>query len=310
MGSCAEYSTNVEIWREHPPSSNSLKINTLSKLNSDVYKSRRFLSGGYNWRLVIYPKGNEKDNGNGFISMYVEFGDTSLMSTPPMGPPLFAYLVFFVYNKKANKYFTIQDVEVKRFNALRTVWGLPQVLSLGTFNDPKNGFIFEGEHCEFGVDVMVSPPFNKWEVVSFDEKLYNPKFSWNVKNFSMLRENLYISNSFPMGGRKWVLKLYPKCFSTSDGKWISISIHLADNERLMADERIYTRGKLRVLDPRGSNHATEKFICWHDESNSGTGHDQIVSMAKLREVYLDTENTLSIEVEFEVVSSTVSSAII
>ncbi|CAE5963040.1 unnamed protein product [Arabidopsis arenosa] len=257
--SALEYSTNVEIWREHPPSSYSLKINTLSKLNSDIYKSRRFLSGGYNCEV-------------------------------------FAYLVFFAYNKKANKYFTIQDVEVKRFNALRTVWGLPQVLSLGTFNDPKNGIIFEGEQCEFGVDVMVAPPFNKWEVVSFDEKLYNPKFSWNVKNFLMLRENLYISNSFPMGGRKWVLKLYPKCFSTSDGKWISIFLHLEDNERLMADERIYTRGKLRVLDPRGSNHATEKFICWHDESNSGTGHDQIMSsMAKLRESYLDKEGTLTTE---------------
>ncbi|CAL9239431.1 unnamed protein product [Arabidopsis halleri] len=157
---------------------------------------------------------------------------------------------------------------------------------------------------------MVAPPFNKWEIVSFDEKLYNPKFSWNVKNFSMLRENLYISNSFPMGGRERVLKLYPKCFSTTDGKWISIFLHLADNEILMADERIYTRGKLRVLDPRGSNHATEKFICWHDESNSGTGHDQIVSMAKLREVYLDKEDTLSIEVEFEVVSSTSYSSII
>ncbi|KAG7589005.1 MATH/TRAF domain [Arabidopsis suecica] len=233
MGSCAEYSTNVEIWREHPPSSYSLKINKLSKLDNNIYKSRRFLSGGYKWRLVIYPKGNEKDNGNGFISMYVEFDNTSLTATP--------------------------NIEVKRFNALRTVWGLPQVLSLGTFNDPKNGFIFEGEHCEFGVDVMVASPFNKWEVVSFDEKLYNPKFSWNVKKFSMLRENLYISNSFPMGVRKWVLKLYPKYFSTSDGKWISIFLHLEDNERLMADERIYTRGKLQVLDPCGSNHATEKY---------------------------------------------------
>ncbi|KAL1223238.1 Ubiquitin C-terminal hydrolase 12 [Cardamine amara subsp. amara] len=258
MGTCAADSTVVEIWREQPPSSYSLKINKLSNLNSEKYESRRFLSGGYNWRLVIYPKGNEKDNGNGFISMYVEFDNTSLTSPPPS--EVFAYLTFFVYNKKANKYFTIQDVEVKRFNGLRTVWGLSQMLSLGIFNDPKNGYIFEGEQCVFGVDVMVASPFTKWEVVSFDEKLYLPKFSWNVKDFSKLKENLYISRSFLIGGRKWVLKLYPKCFSTSDVKWISIFLHLADNERLMVDERIYTRGHIRVLDPCGSNHVKEKCM--------------------------------------------------
>ncbi|ESQ56350.1 hypothetical protein EUTSA_v10026949mg [Eutrema salsugineum] len=66
---------------------------------------------------------------------------------------------------------------VKRFNALRMVWGLSQVLSLETFNDPKNGYIFEGEQCEFSVDVMVASPFANWEVISFDEKLPFPKFS-------------------------------------------------------------------------------------------------------------------------------------
>jgi len=78
------------------------------------------------------------------------------------------------------------DVEVKRFNALRTVWGLSQVLSLETFNDPENGYTFEGEQCEFGVDVMVASPITKWEVVSFDEKLNILKFSWSVKDFSVL----------------------------------------------------------------------------------------------------------------------------
>lgn len=49
--------------------------------------------------------------------------------------------------------------------------------------------------------------------------------------------------------------------------------------------------------------------CWHDESNSGCGHDRIVSVAKLRETYLDRDS-LSVEVEFEVVSSTSYSSII
>ena len=52
-------------------------------------------------RLIVYPKGNEKDDGSGFISMYVEI-DSKITTE------VFAELRFFVYNKKENKYFTIQ----------------------------------------------------------------------------------------------------------------------------------------------------------------------------------------------------------
>ena len=52
-------------------------------------------------RLIVYPKGNEKDDGSGFISMYVEI-DSKITTE------VFAELRFFVYNKKETKYFTIQ----------------------------------------------------------------------------------------------------------------------------------------------------------------------------------------------------------
>lgn len=99
--------------------------------------------------------------------------------------------------------FTFSDLEVKRFNALKTVWGLQQFLPLDTFNDPKNGYIFEGGQCEFGVDVIVALPLTNWEILSFDEKLPNPKFSWAVNNFSDLKEDVYTSDRFTMGGREW-----------------------------------------------------------------------------------------------------------
>lgn len=98
---------------------------------------------------------------------------------------------------------TIIDKEVKRFNALRTVWGLSQVLSLETFNDPKNGYIFEGDQCEFGVDVLVAPSLTKWEVVSFNQKILNPKFRWTLEKFKELKEDSYNSKTFLVGGRQW-----------------------------------------------------------------------------------------------------------
>lgn len=100
-------------------------------------------------------------------------------------------------------YFLCSDVEVKRFNALKTVWGLQQVLPFDSFNSPKNGYVFEGDQCEFGVDVIVALPLTNWEILSFDEKLPNPKFSWTIKNFSDLKEDVYTSDRFSMGGREW-----------------------------------------------------------------------------------------------------------
>ncbi|CAH2066412.1 unnamed protein product [Thlaspi arvense] len=318
MGSnSAAVSTIVQSWREHPPSSYSLKIQNFSQLekstasSDDKYQSRLFSSGGYNWRLIVYPKGNKKDNGSGFISMYVEIDSKSLMIfTPPT--EVFAELRFFVYNKKENKYFTIQDVEVKRFNALKTVWGLQQVISSETFTNPENGYVFEGDQCEFGVDVIVAPPLTNWEILSFDEKLLNPKFSWNVKNFSTLKKHLYKSGSFSMGGRKWIIQLYPKGDSRAAGKWLSVFLCLADTDgdKPKADEKIFMQGHVRVLDPLGSNHVSRTLSAWYEESSTSWGWARTLPLTELRKVYLDKEDTLSVEIEFKVVSSTKYSPVI
>ncbi|WZZ68504.1 hypothetical protein YC2023_079874 [Brassica napus] len=339
MGSSsAIVSTIVQNWREHPPSSYSLKVHNFSQLvnsttaSDDKYQSRLFSSGGYNWyamlycyvyprylaRLIVYPNGNGKDDGSGFISMYVEI-DSKITTE------VFAELRFFVYNKKENKPATCDyalsfslptfvfqlaitfsiflDLEVRRFNALKTVWGLQQFLPLDTFNDLKNGYIFEGGHCEFGVDVIVASPLTNWEILSFDEKLSNPKFSWAVKKFSDLKEHVYTSDSFSMGGRQWVLKMYPKGASGSDGKWLSFYLFLAAGDTLKADEKVFRQGHIRVLDPLGSNHIELKTNRWVEGpvegSYTGWGWDQFLSLAELRKSYLDKKDTLNVEVEFE-----------
>ncbi|EFH48715.1 predicted protein [Arabidopsis lyrata subsp. lyrata] len=300
-------STTLESWRERPPSSYSIKVENLSQFESSTlhsdgkYLSRHFSSGDYKWRMIIYPKGNDKDNGSGFISMYVEIDSTSLISTTPT--EVYANLQFFVFNKKENKYFTIQDVESKPFNTLRTMWGLPQVLALDTFNDRNNGYLFDGDHCEFGVDIIVVPPPTKWEMLSF-VKLPYPKFSWIVKNFSEIKDNPYTSDSFSKGGKKWVLKVYPKGYSTPDSKWLSIYLYLADGEILKNDEKIYVQAHVKVEDPRGSNHLTCKLNWWFNRPSQSCGWDHFVSTAELRKSYLDKKDTLNVEVEFKVVSAT------
>ncbi|RID74791.1 hypothetical protein BRARA_B01871 [Brassica rapa] len=179
-----------------------------------------------------------------------------------------------------------------------------QVLPYDAFNNPENGYVSEGNQCEFGIDVIVPSPLTNWEILSFNEKLQNPKFSWTVKNFSKLKEDKYASKSFSMGAMQWVLWLYPKGDSRADGKWLSLYLVLADSNTLKADEKILTQANLRVLDPLRSNHLERKLNHWHKETNSGWGWNKLLSLAELRKSYLDTEDALTVEIEFEVVSAT------
>ncbi|CAN7086727.1 unnamed protein product [Brassica oleracea var. botrytis] len=209
------------------------------------------------------------DDGSGFISMYVEIDS----------------------KKKKNKseiYFIYSDVEVKpkRNFVAKTVWGLGQVLSYDTFNSSGNGYIFEGDQCEFGVNVIVSPPPTNWEILSFDDKIPHPKYLWTVEKFSELKEHVHVSNSFSMGGMEW--QLYPKGFSRADGKWLSVFLSLADSHAPKADEKIFMQGHVRLLDPLGSNHYwARQLYDWHIESNTGWGWDQFLSLDELQKVYLD-----------------------
>ncbi|KAJ0244162.1 MATH/TRAF domain-containing protein [Hirschfeldia incana] len=285
------------------PSTYSMKIQSLSQLKTlfsgtSGYKSRTFSSGKYNWRLVIYPKGNKKDNGTGFLSMYVELDSKSVSST------ILAYLTFFIYNKKENKYFTIQDDinEGKQFNALRSVHGFPQVLPLDTFNDPKNGYVFDGDQCEFGVDVMV--PLTNWEVVSYTQEFSNPKFHWTLKKFSKLKEHCYVSNKLLAGGSNWVLRLYPKGEDTACSAWLSLFLQIGDGETMNTGEEIYVQCDIRILDPIGGNHLTRKFNQRLSNSTPSWGWREFVSLAHLEKAYLDKQGTLKVEIEFEVVSTT------
>lgn len=94
----------------------------------------------------------------------------------------------------------IVDTDVWRFNAFNTMWGFSQVLPVDTFKDPKNGYLYDGEHCEFGVDVTVPTPFEESETFSISSS--SDKFTWRIENFSTLVKDAY-SSVFSLGGKKW-----------------------------------------------------------------------------------------------------------
>jgi len=53
--------------------------------------------------LVVFPNGNKKDSGSGYLSLYVAIDNSTLGQQE-----IYADLRFYIFNKNERKYFTIQ----------------------------------------------------------------------------------------------------------------------------------------------------------------------------------------------------------
>ncbi|XP_048335420.2 MATH domain and coiled-coil domain-containing protein At3g58370 isoform X3 [Ziziphus jujuba] len=96
--------------RDLPPAHYKLKIKSYSLLlqsEAEKYDSGVFETGGHKWSLSLYPNGNKKSNGNGYISLYLVIEETD---TYPHGWEVLVDLKLFVFDQILDKYLTIQEV--------------------------------------------------------------------------------------------------------------------------------------------------------------------------------------------------------
>ncbi|CAL9248304.1 unnamed protein product [Arabidopsis halleri] len=294
-----------EYWSIRPPSTYCLKIESFRKLanspNIEKYESRPFPSGGYNWTLIVYPKGNKKDGGEGQVSLYVQIDNSTLLNSPK---EVYAEVKFFIYNRKEDKYLTYQETDPRRFFLFKPYFGQPRTKSYDEISnpDPNAGYNFDGDTNLFGVDVFVTETFNNWEVFSFSESLHNRVYTWTLLNFSSLTKQFYVSEVFVIGGRSWTLKVYPSGDREAQGNSMSLYIVAAG---IKPYEEIYLKAKLRILNQRDTNHVEKKVESWSDQENSW-GFEKFVSFANLTDTSrgLLVNDTLKMEVEFEDFSNT------
>ena len=54
---------------------------------------------------MVYPNGNKKDSGSGYLSLYVAIDNSTLVAGQQ---EVYADLRFYVFNNNERKYFTIQ----------------------------------------------------------------------------------------------------------------------------------------------------------------------------------------------------------
>ncbi|KAG4206143.1 hypothetical protein ERO13_A04G144500v2 [Gossypium hirsutum] len=217
-------------WRELPPRHYIVKIKSfwsliksLEKNKLKNYKSDEFEASGFTWHLLLYLS-VEKESPH--VSLGLEF-----VSSKKLDEEIKAVVIFFLHDQLNNRYLSIQDTDVKRFNGKNKELKLSQIVPPGCFENPLNGYLVKDE-CAFGVEVFVLKDESKTRA-SFRTLMKESKkvYTWNVNRLFLLETTRGVySKPFTFRSNleevyKWRLHLY-KGIDEMNNRYMSISLCL------------------------------------------------------------------------------------
>ncbi|XP_044508657.1 ubiquitin C-terminal hydrolase 12-like [Mangifera indica] len=155
-----EQASSVENQQvEDPPSMKfTWTIENFTRLNTKKHYSDVFIVGGYKWRILIFPKGNNVDH----LSMYLDVADSS---TLPYGWIRYAQFSLAVVNQAHSKY-SIRKEAQHQFNARESDWGFTSFMPLGDLCDPSRGYLVN-DMVVVEAEVVVRRVLDYW---SYDSK--------------------------------------------------------------------------------------------------------------------------------------------
>ncbi|KAK6939004.1 Proteasome assembly chaperone 4 [Dillenia turbinata] len=142
-------------------------FSSFSKNSVKRYDTGEFEAGGYKWKLVLYPSGNQSKNVKDHISLYLAIVDTNTMG------------------------------KGRCFHGMKLEHGYDQFVPLKSFNDASGGYLVE-DTCVFGAEVFVCKEraSSKGECLSMIKEPVSFKHSWRIENFSKLDSEFYDSTPF------------------------------------------------------------------------------------------------------------------
>ncbi|KAL6654058.1 hypothetical protein ACP70R_007523 [Stipagrostis hirtigluma subsp. patula] len=108
-------------------------IKNFTRINVKKHYSDVFVVGGYKWRVLIFPKGNNVD----YISMYLDVADSANL---PYGWSRCAQFSLAIVNQIQQKY-TIRKDTQHQFNARESDWGFTSFMPLSELYDPSRGYL-------------------------------------------------------------------------------------------------------------------------------------------------------------------------
>ncbi|KAF5959433.1 hypothetical protein HYC85_000642 [Camellia sinensis] len=119
---------------DDPPSARfTWTIENFTRLNTMKLYSEILFVGGYKWRVLIFPEGNNVDH----LSMYLDVADSAPL---PYGWSRYAQFSLAVVNQINNK-FTVRKDTRHPFNAQESDWGFTSFMPLSELYDPGRGYL-------------------------------------------------------------------------------------------------------------------------------------------------------------------------
>ncbi|KAL0708078.1 hypothetical protein Bca4012_074504 [Brassica carinata] len=144
---------------EEPPTMKyTWTIPGFTRLNNRKHYSDVFVVGGYKWRVLIFPKGNNVDN----LSMYLDVADAANL---PYGWSRFSQFGLAIVNQ-INSSYSIRKESQHQFNSRESDWGFTSFMPLSELYDPTRGYLVN-DTVVIEAEVAVRKVLDYW---SYDSK--------------------------------------------------------------------------------------------------------------------------------------------
>ncbi|KAH0656095.1 hypothetical protein KY285_030977 [Solanum tuberosum] len=286
--------------RDASPTHYSLKIESFSLLSEsgiDKFESNVFNAGGYKWKMIIYPNGNTRENGSGHISVYLAITGLNSMRA---GWEVNAIFTFFVFNQLRDNYLSVRG-KMRRFQPIKTLWGLPKFLSHKTFKYPSNGYLVD-DKCVFGAEIFIIHRQAIGECLSMVKSNDLFKRQWKICNFSKLRKD-WLSEEFTVGGYNWKLLVYPQGNVTSKGCYISIYLKFVNAKDFNQHQKVKANCSINLKDQINGGCKKLSYCEWFSSTAPTWGFSGYMPLTQLydeKNGYL-VKDCIVVEVDLKVV---------
>lgn len=245
-------------------------IGNFHKIKARALWSKYFEVGGYDCRLLIYPKGDSQAL-PGYISIYLQIMDPR-NTTSSKWDCFASYRLSVEHPTDSSK--SIHKESWHRFSSKKKSHGWCDFTPSNSIMEPKLGFLYNGDCLLITADILIlheSVSFSRDnnEVQSNSASnlvgavangdVLSGKFTWKVHNFSLFREMIktqkIMSPAFPAGECNLRISVYQS--SVNGVEYLSMCLESKDTERsLGASERsCWCLFRMSVLNQKpGSNH--------------------------------------------------------
>ncbi|KAK1398483.1 protein RESTRICTED TEV MOVEMENT 3-like [Heracleum sosnowskyi] len=285
-----------------PPTDYMLKIENFSLVSKamEYYLSNYFEASGYKWRLSMYFNGNKKASegrtGTGgeesYLSVYLVSADPDVLGN---GLMIDVHFKFFVYDQIQKNYVVFEYAynQTKKFHKLKCTHGILNLMPMAEFCDASDGQYFMNDSCTFGVELLVTNKMTTKAVCLSKVPMPKDDFciirahTWKFDNFSKMKNQVYYSDSFMAGERKWRLLIYPRW----KNKCLAVGVELADTNSMFGfnkwlkkayyHQKVYAMFLIVIHDQLDGSDTNTNFrkVCWGSFSE--------VSTCKVNKTFMD-----------------------